>query len=79
MRDLCQVRDHGECACAPGSCRVQPSTAPIIQPSKRSTLAVVSFGVVMACMAYLALSEADRQFRIEDIKNQEVNAHVYRR
>lgn len=76
--DACGFRQSRECGCASGSCRVQPTPVPLIQPSRLSTLAVVSFGLVMACIAFLALSEADRQFKKQFLDNQE-NVHVHRR
>jgi hypothetical protein len=39
----------------------------------RDQLVVIVFGIAMTGFAYLALSEADRQFKAQDLRNQEVS------
>lgn len=83
MRDLskatCGFRDARECACEPTRCAVQPQTTPAPVPrfTVRDQLIIISFGFAMMAVGYLALSEADRQFKAQDLRNQEVT-HVYR-
>jgi hypothetical protein len=78
---ICQIRDHNECACPIDRCYAQPPKAQEapIRFSVRDQLYAIAFGIAMTGFAYLALSEADRQFKAQDLRNQEVNAYVYRR
>lgn len=64
----CGFRDARECACLPGSCRVQPAPVPLFQPSKRFTLEVVAFWVVMALIAggtLQALQSGEHQYQTD--------------
>lgn len=76
----CGFRQARECACPTNHCSVQPpkaKEAPVPRPTVRDQLVVIAFGIAMTGFAYLALSEADRQFKAQDLRNQEVT-HVYR-
>lgn len=70
--DRCDLRGV-ECACDPTHCAVQPQTTPAPVPrfTVRDQLIIISFGFAMMAIGYLALSEADRQFKAQDLRNQE--------
>lgn len=73
MRNLCQVRDHGECACAPGSCRVQPAPVEILhQPRIRDGIyASIVIGGIAALLAFYSIPRAAEVSHRNALSNQE--------
>lgn len=72
----CSLRTLGECPVpCKDHCSVQPPKAQEapIRFRVRDQLVVIVFGIAMTGFAYLALSEADRQFKAQDLRNQEVS------
>lgn len=68
----CGFRQASECGCTI-RCAVQPQTTPAPVPrfTVRDQLIIISFGFAMMAIGYLALSEADRQFKAADEYRQE--------
>lgn len=70
----CSLKTLNECPrpCTT-RCVVQPQTTPAPVPrfTIRDQLIIISFGFAMMAIGYLALSEADRQFKAENLRNQE--------
>jgi len=79
---ICQVRDHNECGCSPDRCAVQPpkaQQAPILIATWKMQLATMTAGLVVSLCVLAAMSAWNEQLRTENLRNQEVNAYVYRR
>lgn len=76
--DLCQIRDLHECGCE-GVCPQQRKDLPPVRTAtKRDIIAVIVFGIVMSSVLFVALSAANEQIHIENLRNQEAYAHADR-
>lgn len=74
----CGFRQARECLCPAETCSAaKPATpTPTHQASvKTIMLTALTLGVVFIWFGFVALSEADRKFGEQDLRNQEVTLH----
>ncbi|UFS83171.1 hypothetical protein LPB79_13035 [Rhizobium sp. T136] len=71
MRDICHLRDHRECDCT-GTCQqVVAIPAPYIHAVWKDFAMFFGAAIVITVATFWAVSEAERQFAIQDRINQE--------
>ncbi len=66
----CDLRNHNECACKPGTCDQQPKAIalPPIRPTNQDMLVLWVFCIVIALIAgqtYHALTVQERDFQLQ--------------
>jgi hypothetical protein len=78
--NVCHIREHRECACPAGSCRVQPQPIEIIhQPRIRDGIyASIIIGGIAAMLAFVSIPRAAEVSHRNALEQQE-NVNVYRR